>query len=157
MFSVEKNSDGNIMPLPRKKAEDNQKLYLQKYATEFNLPSLYVLDSQIISKFPDYCIQLAKGVLPHREDYLVKTHNLDGTSSLNTFQEIEHKYSQGLILRLLLREKSQLIVVKDVIIDGVWNAKIRFSDCSNYFCMVIPRMARPQSRSGCAECTLTKA
>jgi len=71
---VEKGDDGKIIPPPQQKAEDNQKLYLKKFGTYINLPSIYVLDSHINNRFPDYCIQLAKCVLPGDEDYLVKTH-----------------------------------------------------------------------------------
>lgn len=44
-FVVEKGNDGKIIPLPTRKAEENQKLYLSKYGVYINLPSMYVLDS----------------------------------------------------------------------------------------------------------------
>ena len=103
---VEKGEDGKIIPLQKRPAEENQKLFLQKYGTYVNLPSLYILDAVFNNKFPDYCIQLAKCVLPGKEDYLVHSHYLDGSSSVKSFQQIEKLYSRGLILRLLFREKS---------------------------------------------------
>ena len=84
-FVVEKGSDDKIIPLKARPAVDNQKLYLEKYSTNVNLPSLYVLDAQFNNKFPDYCIQLAKCVLPSQEDYLVNSHYIDGKSSIKSF------------------------------------------------------------------------
>jgi hypothetical protein len=55
-FPVEKGNDGKIIPPPQQDAFENQKLYLEKYGTYVNLPSIYVLDSQINNRFPDYCI-----------------------------------------------------------------------------------------------------
>jgi hypothetical protein len=97
-----------------------------------------VLDSQICSKFPDYSIQLAKVVLPGQEDYLVNSHYLNGESDIKTFQQLEQKYSKGLVLRLLFREKSQLIVIKEIVLSNIWVAHIKFSDCGQYFTLIIP-------------------
>jgi hypothetical protein len=55
-FPIEKGIDGKIIPPAGQEAKENQKLYLEKYGTYINLPSIYVLDSQINNRFPDYCV-----------------------------------------------------------------------------------------------------
>ena len=63
-FVVEEKANGSISTLPPRSAEMNQKLYLQKYGINIDLPSMYVLDAQINNKFPDHMFELVKTVLP---------------------------------------------------------------------------------------------
>jgi hypothetical protein len=69
----------------------------------------------------------------------VNSHYLDGKSCIRTFEQIEKRFSKGLILRLLFREKSQLVVEKEIILEGIWKASIKFSDCGTFFVMIIPK------------------
>lgn len=116
----------------------NQKLYLEKYGINIDLPSMYVLDAQINNKFPDYLFELVKTVIPEQENYIVNTSYMDGTTSKSSFREIEHKYMQGLVLRLLKRERSQLVLLKEIVLEGIWSAYMKFSECGTQFALIIP-------------------
>jgi hypothetical protein len=76
---------------------------------------------------------------------MVNSHFLNGESQIKTFQQIEEEYSKGLILRLLFREKSQLILVKEVVLNGIQEAHIKFSDCGQYFTVIIPSSPKHQA------------
>ena len=56
----------------------------------------------------------------------------------NSFSQIEKEKQRGLILRLLRKEKSQLVTIREIIIEGIFNATIKFSDCGNCIAMVVP-------------------
>jgi hypothetical protein len=73
------------------------------------LPTIYVIDAQMNSAFPDYCFQLAKCVLPPKgtlNTQLVNTTSVDGAEKRSTFDKIYAKYKAGLILRVLRRDNS---------------------------------------------------
>lgn len=82
--------------------------------------------------------ELVKTVLPEQENYIVQTSYMDGTTSKSSFREIEHKYTQGLVLRLIKRERSQLMLLKEIVLDGVWSAYMKFSECGTHFALIIP-------------------
>ena len=43
-----------------------------------------------------------------------------------------------MILRLLYRESSQLALLKELVLEGIWHAFIKFSDCGTMFTLVVP-------------------
>jgi hypothetical protein len=97
-----------------------------------------VIDAQINNVFPDYCFQLVKCVLPSKESQIVNTTFIDGMTSTSMFSKLYFKYKRGLILRMLRREKSQLIQEREVILDGIFVAHMKFSECGTYFALVVP-------------------
>ena len=99
---------------------------------------MYVLDSQINNKFPDFLFQLVKCVLPEQEKYSVNTNFMDGTTAKSNFREIEKRYMNGLVLRLLKRERSQLVQVREIVLEGIWSAYMKFSECGTHFALIIP-------------------
>lgn len=47
--------DINLRPdQSARKAEDNQKLYLENFGVDFEIPTFFVLDSYLWKKNPDY-------------------------------------------------------------------------------------------------------
>lgn len=102
------------------------------------LPSIYVIDAQINSVFPDFCFQLVKCVLPAKEHQIVNTTFTDGRTANSQFSKLYFKYKRGLILRLLRRDKSQLIQEREVILDGIFQAHMKFSECGTQFALVVP-------------------
>ena len=55
-FVATKGSGDDLYSLPERLAKENQAQYLQKYSVNVELPSMYVIDTQINPLFPDYCI-----------------------------------------------------------------------------------------------------
>jgi hypothetical protein len=137
-FIVQEKPNGGISTLPSRSAEMNQNKYLEGYGVYIDLPSMYVMDAQLNSRFPDYLFQLVKVVFPNEENYSVTTSYLDGTAFKSSFRDIERKYKKGLALRLIKREKSQLIKVRELVLDGIWSAFMKFSECGNHFALIIP-------------------
>jgi hypothetical protein len=91
-FILENLPNGNHKSLPKRSALENQKMFLDKYSINVELPSMYVLDAQINNLFPDYCFQLVKCVIPKTEKLMVQTNYQDGRTSHSSFNEILEKY-----------------------------------------------------------------
>ena len=112
---------------------------MKKYALKFEMPAWYVLSTELNNKFLDHCVQLLRCVFPKQEDYTVNTHFLNGESEESSFSEIYHDYREGLILKLLHRDDSCIHLEDDLILKGVREALIKFSECGTYFCIFIPK------------------
>ena len=129
IFYTDEKADGSFDPPEERTALENQRQFLKKYAITVQLPSIYVIDAQINNVFPDYCFQLVKCVLPNKETQIVNTTFLDGRTSTSIFSKLYYKYKRGLILRMLRRDKSQLVQEREVILEGIFNAHMKFSKC----------------------------
>jgi len=115
-----------------------------------------VIDAQINNVFPDYCFQLVKCVLPSRETQIVNTTHIDGRTSTSLYSKIYFKYKRGLILRLLRREKSQLIQEREVILDGIFKAHMKFSQCGTQFALVVPQDSKNKVPEQIRICKMVK-
>jgi hypothetical protein len=67
------------------------------------------------------------------------THFLNGKSEESSFKQIYKEYSEGLILKLLHRDETCIHLEDDLILKGVNEAQVKFSECGTYFCIFIPK------------------
>ena len=137
-FLATKGSGDDLYSLPERLAKDNQAQYLEKYSVNVELPSMYVIDTQINPLFPDYCIQLVKFVIPEVEHLLVNANMQDGSQHVSSFNKIYGKYKKGLVLRLLQRQGQQLFQIREHVLNGIWHAFLKISNCGTLLSIFIP-------------------
>ena len=100
---------------PKKKpASENMADYMENFGVSFELPSIYVQDAKMFPRDPRYNLQLINFAFPESDEFEVAIHNLDGSQDRSTFGKINAHLSNGLILRMLVREHSTLKQVDEV-------------------------------------------
>ena len=87
---------------------------MENFGVSFELPSIYVQDAKFFPTDPRFNLQLINFAFPESDEFEVAIHNLDGSQDRSTFGKINSHLSNGLILRMLVREHSTLKQVDEV-------------------------------------------
>ena len=100
---------------------------------------MYVQDSKFWKKDPTYCVQLVNYVVPVDPDYEVMTHQISGIPKIHPVNEILGKDQEGGVVMRLIKSQDQQIKLQDsIILKGVTNTYMKFSNDGSHFGYYIP-------------------
>lgn len=111
---------------------------MQNYGVKFSLPSMYVLDANIFNKNPRYSFQLIKWCLPKEKDFMIQTHNVDGTSELGYYDEMFADFNGCISLRLNYQNDKFFEKIEEHIFENCDKAISKFSPDSKMFAIMVP-------------------
>lgn len=77
-----------------------------------------ILDTKIFPCDYSYQMQVIRYVFPNKPSLKVKTHELDGSISIESYKDIFSKYYGKIVIRLLHCTKNQIEMVDEMILDS---------------------------------------
>ena len=104
------------------------------------LPAKYVIDCKINKLMSRYSFQLVKYVFPNKDEHKLVTHfkDIEKDSEHHDYEDIERyaQYMKGLVIQLSERKGSQVQVIDEVVLEGCFDAVIKFSNSGRLFCLM---------------------